>query len=327
MRKFFPAANTPQGFFSRFDSVYDEKDDNKVVFIKGGSGTGKSTLMKKILKDAQTLGFETEAFFCSSDPNSLDGVRIPDKRAVIVDATSPHTQDPLMPGISGKIYNIADFWNEELLIPHKDEIMHLISLKKENFNNCYRYLAAAQTLYPNKSSNLYDIKNICRKFSFPYKDSIGKTRKLFASGITPDGNVNFLEDILVGRIIGIKESPNTSDILKQLNFSANISGYDTELFFCPMFPNEKAEHLVIKELSLSFTTKNEFHSFDRTYETIHFETPSHNNEHIKELLNLAIKSLSDAKTHHKKIEQIYISAMDFEKMDKTYQSISSYLLG
>ena len=27
MRKFFPAANTPYGFFSRFDSIYNEKED------------------------------------------------------------------------------------------------------------------------------------------------------------------------------------------------------------------------------------------------------------------------------------------------------------
>ena len=48
MRKFFPAANTPYGFFSRFDSIYNEKEDKKVIYIKGGSGTGKSTLMKKL---------------------------------------------------------------------------------------------------------------------------------------------------------------------------------------------------------------------------------------------------------------------------------------
>ncbi|MBQ2897140.1 MAG: hypothetical protein IJE46_02300 [Clostridia bacterium] len=326
MRKFFPAANTPDGFCSEFGSVYNEKEDRKVIFIKGGSGTGKSTLMKKISDDAFKKGYEIEQFFCSSDPDSLDGVRIVDTKTAIVDATSPHVQDPFAPGITGKIYNIADFWNQELLYPHKQEVFELLSQKKQCFDDCYRYLKAAKELYPKHKRNLQDIKNVCEKFSFPYINKCGKSRKLFASGITPKGNVNFLDDILFGKIIGLEDSNASSDIIKHLNKVACIAGYDTEIYFCPMFPDQKAEHLVIKELSLCFTTLNEFHNFDKIDEKICFKASCQKPGMINELIEYAIKSLSKAKTYHNKVEQIYINAMDFEKMNKTYESLKSELL-
>lgn len=326
MRKFFPAANTPDGFYSEFGSIYNEKEDNKVIFIKGGSGTGKSTLMKKITQDAENLGFETELFFCSSDPSSLDGVRIIDKKTAIVDATSPHIQDPFVPGITGKIYNIADFWNEQLLHPYKQEVLELLNQKKKHFDDCYKHLKAARALYPKITSNINEVNHICSKFSFPHINQCGKTRKLFASGITPDGNVNFLDNILTGRIIGLQDSPHTSDILKQLNFSANAAGYDTELYFCPMFPAEKAEHLVIKELSISFTTTNEFHHFKKLDEEILFTDALIYQELVKQHINLAVSSICKAKQYHNKVEQIYINAMDFNKMNDTYEHLKSELL-
>ena len=321
MRKFFPAANTPYGFFSRFDSIYNEKEDKKVIYIKGGSGTGKSTLMKKLIEDATKSGIEVEQFLCSSDPDSLDGVRFISTKTAIVDATSPHVQDPSMPGISGEIYNIADFWDDSLLTSHKEEIIFLANEKKNCFNMCYRYLKSAQALYP-----AWNTSSQAEQFDFEKRIKIGKTRYLFASGITPKGNINLLDKILIGKITGIEESPDSSAFLKEISQKANNAGYDTELYFCPMFPTEKAEHLVIPDLKLSFTTLNDFHSFKNCDEIIYPNKKSEINPYIKELISAACDCLTQAKTYHVQIEQIYISAMDFNKMNATYKYLKNELL-
>ena len=325
MRKFFPAANTPDGFVSRFDNIYNEKEDRKVIYIKGGSGTGKSTLMKKLTEDALNSGIEIEQFLCSSDPDSLDGVRFLNTKTSIVDATSPHIQDPLMPGITGKIYNVADFLNDEIFAQHKNEIIKLSEEKKNCFNTCYKYLKTAQALYPTWSDNLYN-NSIADKFKFIPTEKSGRTRHLFASGITPKGNINLLDDILVGKIIGIEESVESSAILKELNKCANMAGYNTELYFCPMFPTAKAEHLVINELNLSFTTLNKYHNYEKCDEVIESPNKPTLPDEIKPLIDTACDFLSKAKTYHSQIEKIYISAMDFDQMDESYENLKKQLL-
>lgn len=51
---FFLGANSPKGFYSKFDQLFNYKDSCRSVLIKGGPGTGKSTVLKKaaaVLKD------------------------------------------------------------------------------------------------------------------------------------------------------------------------------------------------------------------------------------------------------------------------------------
>ena len=40
-------------------------------------------------------------YFCSSDPESLDGVAIPEKGAALMDGTAPHVYDPVLPRCEG----------------------------------------------------------------------------------------------------------------------------------------------------------------------------------------------------------------------------------
>ena len=44
----FLGANTPKGFVSLFDELYNPYDNTDAYIIKGGPGTGKSTLMKSV---------------------------------------------------------------------------------------------------------------------------------------------------------------------------------------------------------------------------------------------------------------------------------------
>ena len=55
--RYFAAANSGDGFFSLFSEVFDRKKLDKIYILRGGPGTGKSTLMKKIGRRGEDEGF------------------------------------------------------------------------------------------------------------------------------------------------------------------------------------------------------------------------------------------------------------------------------
>ena len=68
---FFLGANTPQGFVSRFDQLANPAEGWREFVLKGGPGTGKSSLMRKVA--------EHTAGRCG-----------PEIKTSIADGTSPH---------------------------------------------------------------------------------------------------------------------------------------------------------------------------------------------------------------------------------------------
>ncbi|HEY4602057.1 MAG TPA: hypothetical protein VIG73_12380 [Cerasibacillus sp.] len=67
-------------------------------FIKGRAGTGKSTLMKKILVACEEYGYDVELYHCSFDPDSIDMVLVPELDFCIFDSTDPHEYFPRREG-------------------------------------------------------------------------------------------------------------------------------------------------------------------------------------------------------------------------------------
>ena len=139
-KHFFAASNTKDGFVSYFDEIFGENECDKVYILKGGPGCGKSTFMKKLGKKAEEKGFSCEYFHCSSDPDSLDGVIIKEKKVAVIDGTKPHAVEPSLSGVREIIINLGLGWDTDKLYENKDEIIRLADLKKKHFADCYNYL-------------------------------------------------------------------------------------------------------------------------------------------------------------------------------------------
>ena len=98
-RSYFPGANTPRGFVSRFATMLQDPRVRRRIYIKGGAGCGKSTLMRRLAR----LDEDGELGLCSSDPDSLDGVKFPQMHIAYVDGTAPHEAVPQAHRLYGEV--------------------------------------------------------------------------------------------------------------------------------------------------------------------------------------------------------------------------------
>ncbi len=138
VKRFFIGGNTSGGFVGYMNELLCGL--KKVYIIKGGPGTGKSTLMKRVAERAAGKGLDPELYYCSSDSESLDGVVIRSAGVGIVDGTAPHTVDPRYPGAREELIDLGAYWDAEALAASFPEIKRLSDRKGELFETVYKYL-------------------------------------------------------------------------------------------------------------------------------------------------------------------------------------------
>ena len=141
---YFAAMNSADGFCDYFLDVFSGL--SHLYIIKGGSGTGKSHLMRQIAQAALTRGLAVDYYHCSSDPSSLDGILLPALSIGVLDGTAPHTHDPIYPGVTDEIINVGDFWDIDALYAKRARITALIDQKQKSYDQLYRYLGGARLL-------------------------------------------------------------------------------------------------------------------------------------------------------------------------------------
>ena len=145
MDKFlFAGANTPDGFVGYYDRLVDMYNLEKLYILKGGSGIGKSTFIRKFADAFAQL--DRDFFVCSGDPKSLDGVIIPDAKVGMIDGTHPHMVDPIYPGIIDEIVNLGEFIIPDNKID-KRTLANLREQKARHYNDAFASLSAAREIH------------------------------------------------------------------------------------------------------------------------------------------------------------------------------------
>ena len=277
-RHYFPGNNTPLGFFSYYRYILGQREARKIICIKGGPGSGKSTFMKKIGAHFSELGESIDYLHCSADENSLDGVVLRNRNIALIDGTSPHMTDPVTPGAVDKIINLGEFWNEEGIAANKEEIIALNEECSEWYRIAYNYLNAAKSVFRSlegiydkavEYSEIYraaaDI--VAREYS-PYEISLrpGRERKRFAGAITANGVISYPETLFQNMkkvyIINAPVGYANSSLMTIIKEGAIYRGFDVESFYCSICPEEKIDHLIIPQLKIAFTTVNEYHDIE-----------------------------------------------------------------
>lgn len=355
IKRVFPGNNTPLGFYSFYHEILPP-DATRVFVIKGGPGVGKSTFMQNIARDLFAMGFDTEIHHCSSDNDSIDGVVFPELGVGVIDGTWPHVVDPRAPGVVDEIIWLGQFWDEEAMKPHKHDILALQKELETLFARAYRYLKAAQVVYEEWESintkamdfgkaNLLAQRVIEENFSsMPVARRAGHKRHLFASAITPDGMVNYL-DTIVGncpRRYVVEGDPGTgkSYLLDKVATAAVERGLYVELYHCPLNP-QKIEHVLVPEMGLALTKSIEPHTFvpgpndtivdmnqclDMDLVEKHYPAVIRASESFSSLFQTAIHWIREAKSRHDALERYYTPHVDFDGIDGLRRKIVEKIL-
>lgn len=82
---------TSDGAKDYIDSITNRMQ--RRLLIKGLAGTGKSTIMKALGKEAERRGFDVLYGWCGLDPTGVDLVMFPELSVCLFDATKPHEYD------------------------------------------------------------------------------------------------------------------------------------------------------------------------------------------------------------------------------------------
>lgn len=142
-RKYFAASNSAEGFVNYYPRVFSPERCKRLYVVKGGPGTGKSRFMREVAAYAEARGEGVTYYYCSSDPESLDGIFLETSAIGLVDGTAPHVYEPLSVGVFEQIVNLGQFWDEKELARHRAEVDRLAREKRNAFSSAYAYLRAA----------------------------------------------------------------------------------------------------------------------------------------------------------------------------------------
>jgi len=290
IRNIYPGGNTPKGFYSYYNYILPQRKAEKFFCIKGGPGTGKSTLMKGVAEHFMEKGEAVDLLWCSSDPDSLDGVLLKNRNASIVDGTAPHIVDPKNPGAVDEIINLGEFWEEKGIRQHRREILDCNETIGEIFENVYGYLRCAEARYafmerllqklmtPQEKSEMYYVMNMMvdnvsavkRAESKNMRDMAmgagiraGQVKKAFAGALTPAGIKNEIGSIMDDAeriiIVDVPVGFAAGKLLAAVSERLIRAGLDVEEYYCPMAPEKGPEHILCPTASFAVTTCNTFH--------------------------------------------------------------------
>ena len=345
--KFFLGANSPCGFVSRFEDSFRCDGHWHTYIIKGGPGTGKSTLMKRVADYFIKKGARRILCPCSSDPASLDGVIFPDMAVTILDGTFPHVVEPKYPGAAEEIINLGECWDVAALQAKSDEIMRLTDCCRACHKRASGYLAAAGRILADSAEfakSCCDIEKINRfsrslaKRTIPKTHLSGSVLHRYLSAVTPRGHIFYSKTIdkLCDDVFVISDELGAVApvIIKTLTDYAVASGHEAIACLCPLSENPKYEHLIIPSLRLGFVTSSHFHPYKSQRRTIHARRfvdmqalhsdrgrLKFNRRATTEMLYLAADTMEEAKEVHDTLEKCYISAMHYEELNKTTEAV------
>lgn len=336
---FFLGANTPKGFYSLFNELYNPYENWDMYIIKGGPGTGKSSMMKNVAAKAEKKGYNVERIPCSSDPLSLDGIIIPELQVAVADGTSPHVINPVFPGVCEHTIDLGQFWNTEKLKVNSTKIKKKTVTNSGFHKQCINYLKTAAVIENElkiitekaikKEKAERFASRFCENNLSVTNNDTGHCKRRFLSTVTPLGIVVQYDTLfsLCDNIITINDNSSavSSYIFNLINEYAEKEKIDRILCMCPMNPENKIDHIIFPNLRIGLYTSNMYHPmikkngrivrYERFIdESIDAECKNKTtflNKAKLELIGESVNCLEKAKASHDVLESYYITAMDF----------------
>lgn len=333
---FFLGASTPRGFVSHYDTLFDEV--RQLTVIKGGSGCGKSTFMRAIGRAAQQRGLDVSYILCSSDPDSLDGVLLPQLSAAWVDGTAPHVLEPRLCGGSMNYLNFGEFYDGAAMREKEEEIAAVQRENAAQYPHVTACLAAADDLQggvrlvtdtPAYREEMAAIAECIALSSLRrVGDPAARIARRFLSAVTPKG-LHFCQATpaaLCERVYVLRDDYGLAPLLLEgLQARAQEFGHACVACYSPMLPGGRPTHLLIPSAGVAVVSESAnlpyaapcFCRIDlnstlppKTRAGLEFYTKT-----VASLLDQAVARLRAAKRHHDRLEALCKPFVDFAAVD------------
>ena len=340
----FCGANSADGFVSFFDDMLRGVD--RVYIMKGGPGTGKSSLLRQAAEHAHEMGRSVEYFACSSDPDSLDGIVV-DGSIAIVDGTAPHICEPRLAGAKDEIIDLGRFWDSQALFSRRGEIESLADKKSKYYRLAYRYLDAAKR-----------VRDIDLSLVMPFVNTAKAERavtRLFSDVKTGGGaerSVGMIDsygmrgrvrldtyEFCAERVYAVEELYGTATLFLRLMLTraahtdtpvvVSFDPIDCESPTALFFPNDKKAFVIsIRDSEIDADVRINMRRFldMRGLSGIRREYKQ-NLKLYDALVSSALDSLASAGEAHFELEGIYSSCMDFSAKEEYCTSFLKKIFG
>lgn len=344
---YFLGSTSPDGFKTSFSDIIND-DKFYTYILKGGPGTGKSTLMKKV---ASMYPDETDLYYCSSDTSSLDAIVLNEKKIIVVDGTAPHTFDPVFPGVSQEIVNLGDFWNKTGLEKNKEAIRYLANENSLYHAKARRYIKAlaginndilftsANALLTEKTEKYTE--KFCRKiFNSNEKSDFCPKEYKQLSAFTSNGYCT-CEISDEYKIYTLKDNLfSAGDLfLRKLSDTAEKCGVKCIVSKSYAFNEPIYEHILLPELKIAVMSSNFINNFtteksssinlsgfyQKEIITARKNTLSFDKKVSTEILSEITKTIDTALDIHDRLEKYYIDSLRTTRLNKFSEQFISMI--
>lgn len=331
---FFMGACTGRGFVSHYDTLMDEVE--RLHILKGGSGCGKSTFMKTIAQKAADAGQAVFPILCSSDPDSLDALILPEKGTAFVDGTAPHVLEPRLCGGRVNYLNFGAFYDREAMAPNEDEILKVQGKNKEQYLCVHACLSSAAQLadcmrhFTQEACYQEEVlaiaECICLSCLKPLGGK-GKLRRRFLNALTPKGRklCENTPSVLCEKIYVLQDNYGLSlPLLEKILEKAMAFGYDCTVCASPL--HNGIAHLILPQADTAIVTSGAdfpYHGdcfcridLDTTLPTALRQELEFYRITVGKLLEQAVAHLRIAKQLHDRMEALCRPFVDFEAVNR-----------
>lgn len=263
---FFAGANSGSGFQNLFSEIADLEDTYDLMVLKGGPGVGKNTFMREIGRAMEAAGTPVEYLWCSGDPDSLDGVVVPEIRCAVMDGTAPHVIEPKYPAAVDRYVDLGRFYDLTAAKAAAEEVRARTREYQAAYARAYHCLRAARQVELAAAASVertFDREKLERRTAGIIARELrrrggerGRTARRFLGSITHRGYVWRFDSVeaLCPRVYELDDSWELAgEALAVLHRAASEKGWDTIACCAPEDPS-RLEHLLIPGLGLAFVT-------------------------------------------------------------------------
>lgn len=330
----FAGANTAHGFCGLYDELANERTLNRLYIIKGGAGTGKSTLMRTVGETARELGANVQYYLCGSDPDSVD-CAVLDRKIAILDGTAPHNCDMLCPGASSSLVDLSKFWDCDYLEKRRDEIAHLCAEKRSIIESVYRYMRAAEIAERERScaaTRIFDtekaekyITRLMGRIGKPLYNETGRVSPRYNRSVSMRGcfYVPIFEKCAETVYTAVDCKDCAPLFMSLLSDKLTGAGYDTEVSRMPITGQPDGIFVISKKIAFVASDKCAGDNDIRMTRFVSDDLPDgvRGSMRLSERLytscvDEAVTLLKRAAEAHFALEKLYGEAMDFSKLER-----------